>query len=595
MTPEENDLLCRVEGDAPMGQIMRRHWIAACLSEEVAEPDGTPVRVKLLGESLVVFRDSKGRLGVLDEYCSHRRASLLYARNEECGLRCLYHGWKFDVEGNVVEMASEPAESNIPQRVKHKAYPAREAGGFVWCYMGPADEMPAFEPPAFAPTPDARVSATKVRVRCNWAQILEGQIDSAHSSSLHSSDMVPAQVEGAKATDTNWLRPSTDKAPRFQIERTSYGFRYAAIRRPIQNEATHDYIRTTVYIAPFTALIPPNNVHNVATLLTPEDDHTTIFYFIAWNGADKPGIDAEAWRKFNVLEWGVDVDANFDGIRTRANNYLQDRAAMKDGNFTGIAGIPNQDIAMWEGMGPISDRSQRARRRVRRGGRGVPPPDGGSRARRAERRPGDRHHEPARAACDDKLLRRCSTQVRQLAYARRRERAAARPRGLRRRQNKSQSLGGRTMKARTIACALAFALLGSAASAQDTIKLAIGQRGNWDTSVSEVGQRAGIFKKHGLTLDIVYTQGAGETQQAVISGSVDIGVAAGVMGVLSAYSKGAPVRVIGGRDDRRGRSLLVREGRFADQDAEGHRRQDARLFDQRLLDARRRDGVHEAV
>ena len=108
MTPEENDLLCRVEGDAPMGQIMRRHWIAACLSEEVAEPDGAPVKVRLLGEDLVVFRDSKGRLGVLDEYCSHRRASLVFARNEECGLRCLYHGWKFDVEGNVVEIASEP-------------------------------------------------------------------------------------------------------------------------------------------------------------------------------------------------------------------------------------------------------------------------------------------------------------------------------------------------------------------------------------------------------------------------------------------------------------------------------------------------------
>jgi len=147
MTPEENDLLCRVEGDAPMGQIMRRHWIAACLSEEVAEPDGTPVRVRLLGENLVVFRDTKGRLGVLDEYCSHRRASLLYARNEECGLRCLYHGWKFDVDGNVVEMASEPPGSTIPDRVKHKAYPAREAGGFVWCYMGPAAEMPEIEPP----------------------------------------------------------------------------------------------------------------------------------------------------------------------------------------------------------------------------------------------------------------------------------------------------------------------------------------------------------------------------------------------------------------------------------------------------------------
>jgi phthalate 4,5-dioxygenase len=358
MTPEENDLLCRVEGDAPMGQIMRRHWIAACLSEEVAEPDGTPLRVRLLGEKLIVFRDSKGRLGVLDEYCAHRRASLVFARNEECGLRCLYHGWKFDVDGNVVDMASEPPGTKVPERVKQKAYPVCEAGGFVWTYLGPREEMPEFEPPAFAPMPGVRVSATKVRVECNWAQIMEGQIDSAHSSTLHSSDMVPAQVDGAKATDVNWLRPSTDKAPRFQIERTSYGFRYAALRRPIKNEATHEYVRITVYVAPFTALIPPNNVHNVATLLTPEDDTTTMFYFIAWNGDDKPGIDADSWRKFNVLQWDADVDANFDGVRNADNLYKQDRALMKGGNFTGIAGIPNQDIAMWEGMGPITDRSQ---------------------------------------------------------------------------------------------------------------------------------------------------------------------------------------------------------------------------------------------
>ena len=358
MTPEENDLLCRVERDAPMGQIMRRHWIAACLSEEVAEPDGAPVKVRLLGEDLVVFRDSKGRVGVLDEYCSHRRASLLFARNEDCGLRCLYHGWKFDVNGTIVEMASEPDNSLIFDRVKHKSYPTREAGGFVWTYMGPPEDMREFEPPAFAPAPDVRVSATKVRVRCNWAQILEGQIDSAHSSHLHSSDMVPAQVDGAKATEANWLRPSTDKAPRFQIERTSYGFRYAAIRRPIKNEETHDYIRTTVYIAPFTALIPPNNVHNVATLLTPEDDTNTIVYFIAWNGPDKPGIDADTWRTVNVGQWDVDGDRNFDGIRNRANLYQQDRAAMKAGNFTGISGIPNQDIVMWESMGPIGDRSK---------------------------------------------------------------------------------------------------------------------------------------------------------------------------------------------------------------------------------------------
>ena len=398
MTPEENDLLCRVEGDAPMGQIMRRHWIAACLSEEVAEPDGTPVRVKLLGESLVVFRDTKGRLGVLDEYCSHRRASLVYARNEECGLRCLYHGWKFDVEGNVVEMASEPAESNIPQRVKHKAYPAREAGGFVWCYMGPADEMPEFEPPAFAPTPDARVSATKVRVRCNWAQILEGQIDSAHSSSLHSSDMVPAQVDGAKATDANWLRPSTDKAPRFQIERTS-------LRLPLRGDPPPDPERGDA------RLHPHHRLHRAVHRADPAEQraqrrdaadargrshHDVLFHRLerrrqAGHRCRRRGASS------TCCEWGVDVDANFDGIRTRENNYQQDRAAMKDGNFTGIAGIPNQDIAMWEGMGPISDRSQERARRERRGGGGVPPPDGRGRARKC-RTAGRRSAPRARAS-----------------------------------------------------------------------------------------------------------------------------------------------------------------------------------------------------
>ena len=358
LTTEENDLLCRVEGDAPMGLLMRRHWVPACMSEEVFEPDGKPIRVRLLGEDLVVFRDTDGRIGVLDEYCSHRRASLVLGRNEECGLRCLYHGWKFDVNGNIVEMTSEPAESGLAGKVRHKAYPAREAGGFVWTYMGPPQEMPEFEPPAFAPTPDVGVSILKIKVKANWAQITEGQIDSAHSSSLHSSDMVPARVDSAQATEQNWLRPSTDRAPRFQVQRTSFGFRYAAIRRPIVNANTHDYVRTTVYIAPFTSLIPPNNAYNVTTVLAPIDDANTDFYFLAWNGPDMPGVDREAWRKFNMAQVGIDLDTGYRNRRTRENNYLQDRQAMKLGNFTGIAGIPNQDIAMWETMGAISDRTR---------------------------------------------------------------------------------------------------------------------------------------------------------------------------------------------------------------------------------------------
>lgn len=356
LTAEENELLCRVEGKAPMGQLMRRHWTPVCLIEEVREPDGTPIKAQVFGEDLVVFRDTQGRVGVMDEYCPHRRVSLVFGRNEDCGLRCLYHGWKMDVEGNVLEMVSEPAASGMAQKVKHLAYPTKEWGGFVWAYMGPPETQPEFVPPAWAPTAEAKVTIAKAIIPCNWAQILEGAIDSAHSSSLHSSDMVPARVEGAEATDTNWLRPSTDKAPRMQVERGSYGFRYAAIRRPIKNAAVNDYVRSTVFVAPATALIPPNNLYNVANINVPMDDTNTAFYFIAW-GHSSQTPDTDTWRKFLGQQIGVDLDDKYRPLRNRDNAFWQDRAAMKAGNFTGITGFPNQDVAMWVTMGPIADRS----------------------------------------------------------------------------------------------------------------------------------------------------------------------------------------------------------------------------------------------
>ena len=356
LTPQDNELLCRVEGDAPMGRLMRRHWTPVCLSEEVSEPDGAPVKARVFGEDLVVFRDTKGRVGVMDEYCPHRRASLVFGRNEDCGLRCLYHGWKMDVEGNVLEMASEPAASGMASKVKHLAYPTKEWGGMVWSYMGPQDAVPEFHPPQWAPTEDTRVSIAKAIIPCNWAQILEGAIDSAHSSSLHSSDMVPARVDTAKTTASTWLRPSTDKAPRMQVQRTDYGFRYAALRRPITNAQTNDYVRSTVFVAPATALIPPNNLYNVANVNVPCDDVTTAFYFIAW-GHPSHTPETETWRKFLGQRLGVDLAQDYTPLRNRQNMFWQDRQAMKAGNFTGISGFPNQDIAMWVTMGPIADRT----------------------------------------------------------------------------------------------------------------------------------------------------------------------------------------------------------------------------------------------
>ena len=356
MTSAENELLCRVEGEAPMGRLMRQHWTPVCLIEEVIEPDGAPVKARVYGEDLVVFRDSEGKVGVLDEKCPHRRASLVYGRNEEGGLRCLYHGWKMDTSGNVLEMVSEPASSGFADKVKHKAYPTKEWGGFVWAWFGPADAIPEFVPPPWAPTADTRVSIAKVILPCNWAQVLEGAIDSAHSSSLHSSDMVPARVEGAQATDHNWLRPSTDKAPRMQAQRGGYGFRYAAIRRPIKDAATHEYVHSTVFVAPFSVLIPPNNLYNVANVNVPADDVTTAFYFIAWGHPSKTPETA-TWRRFLRQTVGIDLDDRYRPLRNEDNRFWQDRQAMKAGNFTGITGFPNQDVAMWLSMGPIADRT----------------------------------------------------------------------------------------------------------------------------------------------------------------------------------------------------------------------------------------------
>ncbi|HEX3486176.1 MAG TPA: (2Fe-2S)-binding protein, partial [Micropepsaceae bacterium] len=162
-------------------------------------------------------------------------------------------------------------------------------------------------------------------------------------------------VDGAKATEENWPRPSTDKAPRMKVHLTSFGFRYAAIRKPIVNAETHDYVRVTLFVAPFTVIIPPNDQYKLAQMLVPIDDTNTMFYWIAWH--ETKGIAQEAWRKFCGAQVGIDLDENYRKIRTLENRFLQDRQAMKLGDFTGIKGIPSQDMAMWESMGPISERS----------------------------------------------------------------------------------------------------------------------------------------------------------------------------------------------------------------------------------------------
>jgi len=189
--------------------MLRRYWIPALLSEEIPLPDCPPVRVRLLDEDLLAFRDSKGRIGLLDEYCSHRRASLFYGRNEECGLRCVYHGWKYDIEGNVLETPAEPPDSNLKHKVHHTAYSCREASGVIFTYMGPKDKMPLFPNFDWLMVPPDHVVVDKFFIECNYLQSLEGDCDIAHAAYLHRgtltsrgvSDLLLFDVEGKASND----------------------------------------------------------------------------------------------------------------------------------------------------------------------------------------------------------------------------------------------------------------------------------------------------------------------------------------------------------------------------------------------------------
>ncbi|WP_230461517.1 Rieske 2Fe-2S domain-containing protein [Sphingobium sp. CAP-1] len=356
MTPQQNDILARVEGSAPMGRLMRQHWMPACMSEEVAEPDCTPLRVRLLGENMVVFRDSKGRLGALDEQCPHRRASLAFGRNEECGLRCLYHGWKFDVNGNAIDMSSEPVDAKLRSTMKTKAYPVQEAGGFVWVWMGNPDQVTPFDKPNWATVPDDKISIVKMHGACNWAQVLEGSIDSAHSSSLHSSNMPTAtEVSGSTATDTAWLRPSADKAPRLEVQKTSFGFRYVAIRKPIVDADATDYIRMTLYVAPYTVHIPSNDQYHLSQMLVPIDDENTMFYWVAWH--PEKGISTDAWAQ--ILRCRDRQGCRADHLQKDAQRrkQLSPGSRSHEGRrFHRYLRHPAQDMAMWESMGTLADR-----------------------------------------------------------------------------------------------------------------------------------------------------------------------------------------------------------------------------------------------
>ena len=216
LSREENERLIRVGRGTPMGELMRRYWIPAVFTREIATPDCPPVRVKLLGERLVAFRDTKGRVGLVAEACPHRTASLFFGRNEDCGLRCVYHGWKFDIEGKCVDMPSEPEGSNFMTKVRIDAYPCEEHGGVVWTYMGPAAKKPEFPGLEWAHLPEPPRYVTRHIQECNWLQAVEGGFDTSHLAFLHTGTVDPVkppQHYEVIATDFGFICGSGRDAP----------------------------------------------------------------------------------------------------------------------------------------------------------------------------------------------------------------------------------------------------------------------------------------------------------------------------------------------------------------------------------------------
>ena len=364
LSREDNEVITRVGRGTPMGDLMREFWIPAMLSTELPNPDSDPVRVKLLGEELIGWRDSNGAVGLLGNSCPHRGASLFFGRNEECGLRCVYHGWKFDVTGNCVDMPNEPAESNFKHKVKATAYPCRERGGVVWTYMGPRDTPPPL--PDIEGNMQADSTARATYLPCNWLQIMEGDIDTIHAGILHYGALKPEEQPKGSFSEYQ-LRNRTAE---FAVIDTEAGCTYGAYR---EAEPGMDYWRIAQFLLPFWTMTPPGvlGLKKTANCRVPmDDDHTITFNMSSGRsiiggrpaggpaaGATGPTLAAFAEQLPNTADW-------YGRFRTKQNpdnDFLLDREIQrkKEGpaGYTGIFSIGMQDAAMTTSMGAIYDRS----------------------------------------------------------------------------------------------------------------------------------------------------------------------------------------------------------------------------------------------
>jgi phenylpropionate dioxygenase-like ring-hydroxylating dioxygenase large terminal subunit len=360
LTNAQNDMLTRTGPGTPMGALFRRFWIPVLLSRELAEPDGAPVRVSVLGEHLIAFRDSAGCVGLVEARCPHRGASLFFGRNEGRGIRCAYHGWKFDVRGQCLEIPTMARDvviyESLRARARIAAYPTREWGDFIWAYLGPVEAMPLLPDMEFALVEPGRRYVSKKLQECNWAQSAEGAVDTAHFSFLHApiGEDAIARLPPGYADQVRWMK--ADGAPRYTVVEHEAGLVLAGGRHADGGET---YWRIAQYLMPNHSLAPGGGAGQTyhGQTWVPIDDTSCWVFTYSWN-PERPLGEAERAAFTGGGAIHSEVDEHYAPLRRRANDYLIDRAAQKHESFSGIKGISEQDAAIQDSQGRIHDRTR---------------------------------------------------------------------------------------------------------------------------------------------------------------------------------------------------------------------------------------------
>jgi phenylpropionate dioxygenase-like ring-hydroxylating dioxygenase large terminal subunit len=361
LSAEDNEILTRVGPGTPMGSLLRRYWIPACLSSEIPERDGPPARVRLLGEDLVAFRDTNGAVGLIEERCPHRGASLFYGRNEECGLRCTYHGWKFDVTGQCTDQRSELHP--FAHRIRVRNYPTRESGGIVWTYLGPPETMTPFRDFGTEALPSSLAAVNKEQIFCNWVQSMDGDMDTAHISSLHQFDAiddVPDDGTDKPGYPSGYMSMKFwrhDPRALIEVDDAWHGFRYAGIRVTPNG---YRHARITAYIFPSSTIIAQIPFSTRQIFVVPADDVTTYRYnFTTQPPANPRGYGGPVFFTYEKYPFEMmPPNGVVSRTYTRENDYNISRVAQKGTSYSGIADFRSQDAMATETAGPVFDRAR---------------------------------------------------------------------------------------------------------------------------------------------------------------------------------------------------------------------------------------------